>query len=599
MTCPGTKYTALHHAVRYQNVRICELLLTFNNFKNLRVTSFDLISKRASLKLIDMKFKYAPYWAIEEFKKGTVSDNTPTVHGEIRGGSSAPQSLKRVDGIYAHNNETIAVPSSEQKKIPHLNTANNTEKVLLKRLTSHPPHDRKYDEILWDDMEYLTASPLMEVLIIKWDSLFDSIVHHTSLEVVDSCRGLKFALELGYEDYVRPLICNLVGVTKEKIKRRGDKNDVNKRLLMDFHEGHLNTWCLIRILNLINDEKFKFDECPKVPDHLRNSLEGNLTFNFVVSIDLAGNSLDRIPDCLLFLTEITNLNLLNNDIEFIPDVPFSHNSTKTSRLPLPALKELNISSNRLGGIIPLWVICHKNLEKLSLSMNKLDFVEDNKFKDLKIIEFTTKLREVNLQRNELTFIPRYIENLKEVTDLNMSNNKIKLVPSEIWHLFKLVHLDLADNEIFSIEYPCKNSTDLAINYQNERDQAIILESQRMSEDYCHLRELKLSANKLKEPPNGLVCITPKLQRLNVKDNKEIEYLDLRYLPRFLRYLDYSGCGIKEVLLSSDKRACFASSLSTVQEGLCDHLKHRNCKFLFLSDFYLNGNKNLQKIILGK
>ena len=564
------------------------------------MTSFDLISKRASLKLIEMNFKYAPLWAITEFRAGVLNTILPIQQPEVKAKSSVPLVINRYDGSDAqHNNETIAAPSSEQKKIPQMGTANIAEKVLLKRLTSHPPSDCVYGEVVWDDFEYLTASPLMEVLIIKWDSLFESIVHHTSLEVVDSCRALKFALELGYEDYVKPLICNLVGVTKEKIKRRGDRNDVNKRLLMDFHEGHLNTWCLICILDLINDEKFIFEECPKVPDHLRNSLEGSFTFNFVVSIDLAGNSLDRIPDCLLFLSEITHLNLLNNDIEFIPDVPFSFGSTGNSKQPLPALKELNISSNRIKGIIPLWIICHKNLEKLSLSMNHLDFVEDRQFKELKITEFTTKLREVNLQRNKLSFIPRYIENLKAITDLNMSNNSITAVPSEMWQLYKLDHLDLADNEIVNIEYPCKNCSELAIDYQDEMDPAIILESQRMTENYCRLRELKLSGNKLKEPPNGLVCITPKLQRLNVKDNEGIKYLDLRYLPRFLRYLDYSGCGIREVLLSNERRPCFASTLNTAQEGLCDHLKLRSCKFLFLSDFYLNGNRGLQRIILGK
>ena len=399
-----------------------------------------------------------------------------------------------------------------------------------------------------------------------------------------------------YDDYVKPLVCNLVGVTKEKVKRRGDQSDSYKRLLMDFHEGHLNTWCLENILNLITDDEFIFDSCPKVPRHVLNSLDVTLTFNHVVSIDLSGNSLDRIPDCLLFLTEVTNLNLFNNDIELIPDVPFSANN---SRQPLPALKELNISSNRLGGVIPLWIICHKNLEKLLLTMNKLEFVGDEDFDILSIKSFNTKLREVHLQRNKLTFIPRYFRHLKEIFDLNMSNNEIKMVPTEIWMLFKLINLDLAENRLQEIEFPCKN-----LPFENQNDQVngnqdIIFESQKKSEDYCRLRELKLAGNELKEPPNGLVCVTPKLQRLNVKDNKKITSLDLRYLPKFLRYLDYSGCGIKHITFSSESRPCFASSPNVIQHALCDHLKHRHVKFLFLNDFFLNGNRELENIILGK
>ena len=501
-----------------------------------------------------MGFKYAPKWAIEEYKSATETSD------------------KNIDNSQPPN----------------------AEKILLKRLTSHQLSDCEYGDVVLDDIVNLTASPLLEVLIIKWTQQFDLIVSHASLEVVDSCRGLKFALELGYHDYVKPLVCNLVGVTKEKIKRRGD-SDTNKRLLMDFHDGHLNTWCLEKILNLITDDDFIFDSCPKIPEHLRNSLDDNLTFNHVVSIDLSGNSLDRIPDCLLFLTEVTNLNLFNNDIELIPDVPFSANDL---RQPLPVLKELNISSNRLGGIIPLWIICHKNLEKLSLTMNKLDFVGDTDFNLLGMQNFSTKLKEVQLQRNKLTFIPRYFQHLKEIFDLNMSNNEITMVPTEIWMLFKLRNLDLADNIITEIEFPCKN---FALENQNNsvnENQDIILEGQKKSEDYCHLSELKLAGNELIEPPNGLVCITPKLQRLNVKDNKNITYLDLRYLPKFLRYLDYSGCGIKHVIFSSESRPCFASS-NVEQTTLCDHLKHRHVKFLFLNDFFLNGNKELENIILGK
>ena len=501
-----------------------------------------------------MGFKYAPSWAIEEYKDATEASDVNMDNGPPP----------------------------------------NAEKILLKRLTSHQPSDRKYGDVVLDDMINLTASPLLEVLIIEWTQLFESIVYHASLEVVDSCRGLKFALELGYDCYVKPLICNLVGVTKEKIKRRVNNSDTSKRLLMDFHEGHLNTWCLENILNLITADDFIFDKCPKVPEHLRNSLDVNLTFNHVVSIDLSGNSLDRIPDCLLFLTKVTNLNLLNNDIELIPDV-----SANNLRQPLPALKELNISSNRLGGLIPLWIICHKNLEKLFLTMNKLDFVGDNNFDILGIQSFNTKLRVVHLQRNKLTFIPRYFQHLKEISDLNMSNNEIIMVPTEIWMLFKLTSLDLAENGIIEIEFPCKN---ISFKDQNEPvsgNQDIIFEGQRKSEDYCHLSELKLAGNELKEPPNGLVCITPKLQRLNVKDNKKIKYLDLRYLPKFLRYLDYSGCGIKHVMFTSESRPCFASSSNVVQHALCDHLKHRHVKFLFLNDFYLNGNKELENIILGK
>ena len=118
-----------------------------------------------------MGFKYAPKWAIEEYKKAT--------------------------------------EASDKNK--DYNPSPNAEKLLLKRLTSHQLSDCVYGDVELDDMVNLTASPLLEVLIIEWTQLFELIVSHASLEVVDSCRGLKFlsALELGYDDYVKPLVCNL------------------------------------------------------------------------------------------------------------------------------------------------------------------------------------------------------------------------------------------------------------------------------------------------------------------------------------------------------------------------------------------------------
>ena len=554
-----------------------------------------------------MGFKYVPKWAIEEHQK-ELKRASEERKKELTTQVSPPKKTKQLSDVphkgsfdmskspNSQNVDTVGAVSVDQKS-NQSNGQNSGEKVLLKRITHHPPSDRDYVEIGWQDLEFLTASPLLEVLIIEWTELFELIVYHASLDVVDSCRGLKLALELGYADYVHPLICNLVGVTKEKLKRRNRKSS-NKRLHMDLHEGHLNTWCLNGILDIVTDKEFKFEDCPKVPKHLLNPLEGKLNFNHVVSIDLGGNSLDRIPEGLLFLAEVTHLNLQVNDIDFIPDVPFSPESTKNR--PLPALKDLNINSNRLKGTIPLWIICHKNLEKLNLAHNFLNFVRDENFDELGIIDLETKLREVILQKNEITFIPRYIKRLKIISDLNLSNNKIGYIPSEIWFLYKLSQLDLSDNSIAKIEYPSDGYTFESVNDLEDRNQATILEGQKTNGNYCRLRELKLSTNELEEPPNGLVCVTPNLHRLFLKENKKIRHLDLRFLPRFLRYLDYSDCKIEKVTYTEDNRPCFAScQVDAQQQGICDHLRDRNVQFIFLTDFYLNGNMEMKNIILGK
>ena len=461
---------------------------------------------------------------------------------------------------------------------------NNLYDRFLKRITLHPPTDRDYGEIESDILDHLTVSPLLEVLITEWTELFELIVHHPSIDVVDSCRGLKLALELGHNDYAKPLLCNLVKIAKVEWTEKNE--NPNKRLHIDLHEGHLNTWCLERIFCSISDEEFKFEDCPKVPIYLFSCLEGKLNFSHVASIDLSGNSLDRIPDCLLFLTEVTYLNLQVNDIEFMPDVQFPPKLTKN--LPLPALKELNINSNRLKGTIPLWIFCHKNLEKLNLAHNFLNFFEDKYFDEFGLTEFETKIKEVNLQRNAITHIPRYIKKWKSLSSLNLSGNSLKMIPREIWSLDKLDQLDLSDNLIDKIEYIHGASPSTPITDEENRNHTAILEGEKYNGQICRLSELKLSSNNLQEPPK-LVDTTPNLHRLFLQENRGITYLDLNFLPRSLRYLDYSDCRIGEIIFSPNN----------IQQEMCDQIFNGGKQFIFLTVLYLNGNLKLQNIILGK
>lgn len=194
-------------------------------------------------------------------------------------------------------------------------------------------------------------------------------------------------------------------------------------------------------------------------------------------LDLFGNNIEVLPDWFYKLANLKSLSLKNNSFKKIPTILYAPNSIENLNLSdnriselfandvrnLSEILEVDISFNGLNLIpdaniqFPKTVILTakgnnfsvfppvlnklSTLQKIDLSENSIEKFKDGDFSDLKDLE------ELDLSRNNLTYLPPSIGELKKLKKLNLSGNKIKYLPKEFENLVELQYLDLSGNPI--------------------------------------------------------------------------------------------------------------------------------------------------------
>ncbi|GAB3508629.1 COR domain-containing protein [Spirosoma knui] len=193
------------------------------------------------------------------------------------------------------------------------------------------------------------------------------------------------------------------------------------------------------------------------------------------TLDLFGNSIQRIPDWFYNLKGLEHLSLKNNSFKEIPTIVFTLENIKSlnfaenqiselndnifvnlmnvekvdisyniiesipyKNIDYPKCKILNLQGNQLENF-PTVISQVKSLKKLLLSENKISSVEDNAFEGFE------NLTELDLSFNELTYLPSSLGKLTKLKKLNLSGNRIQLLPKEFENLTSLEVLGLDGN----------------------------------------------------------------------------------------------------------------------------------------------------------
>ncbi|MED6286551.1 hypothetical protein CHARACLAT_007197 [Characodon lateralis] len=115
-----------------------------------------------------------------------------------------------------------------------------------------------------------------------------------------------------------------------------------------------------------------------------------------------------------------------------------------------SLKKLtNLVSLELSGCelerIPSAVFSLNNLQELDLKENKLTTVEE-----ILSLQHCRRLVALRLWHNKITYIPEHITKLRMLETLDVSWNKLKKLPSRLFYCTKLRHLDVSHNQITSL-----------------------------------------------------------------------------------------------------------------------------------------------------
>lgn len=115
-----------------------------------------------------------------------------------------------------------------------------------------------------------------------------------------------------------------------------------------------------------------------------------------------------------------------------------------------SLKKLtNIVSLELVGCelerIPSAVFSLSNLQELDLRDNKLTTVEE-----ILSLQHCRRLVTLRLWHNKITYIPDHISKLHSLETLDVSWNKLRKLPSRLFYCTKLRHLDVSHNQLTSL-----------------------------------------------------------------------------------------------------------------------------------------------------
>ncbi|PQJ09114.1 GTP-binding protein [Flavipsychrobacter stenotrophus] len=184
-------------------------------------------------------------------------------------------------------------------------------------------------------------------------------------------------------------------------------------------------------------------------------------------LDLFGNSIDEIPDWFYRFKKLEHLSLRNNTLKELPTIVFT----------LENIKYLNLSDNQIHEITGHYFRNLMSIEKVDISYNQITSIPSEKItyskcnslniKGNKLQKFPTAVSEIHtlekldLSENNINSIEDdAFEGLENLIELDLSFNKLQYLPSSIGQLKKLKRLNLSGNEISSLPKEFENLTSL-------------------------------------------------------------------------------------------------------------------------------------------
>lgn len=127
----------------------------------------------------------------------------------------------------------------------------------------------------------------------------------------------------------------------------------------------------------------------------------------------------------------------NKKIEFLADENIQITESKKSDL-IPSEQSLNLSNNNLTKM-PDYVLVLKNLTELNISHNKLTGALPAEIRQLK------NLKILRTNDNQMTGVPAEIGQLENLEILDLSNNQLTGLPHELANLKNLKTLNISGN----------------------------------------------------------------------------------------------------------------------------------------------------------
>ncbi|CAL6052433.1 Conserved_hypothetical protein [Hexamita inflata] len=256
------------------------------------------------------------------------------------------------------------------------------------------------------------------------------------------------------------------------------------------------------------------------------SLQGIQNFRQLETLVLRNNGLDRLPNELGLISELTNLNSLNIAQNRLEDLNW---------LKLNLLESFDVSENRVKDISALAEF--KDLKNLDISFNLVESVEA--LRDLEQIE------QLNISHNKITNI-NCLNKLDKLVYFNITCNRI--ISVEVCLVMKLlVDLRTDQNAICDIDKLTKHQNNTA-SWVTLQDEPIDAEIQQYfnCDEVEVQRKKKLLANQKQQSiyyPSMILRYKTNVANdsLEISNDNEIQSIYFSDLLKVLNTLKVTGC----------------------------------------------------------
>lgn len=114
-----------------------------------------------------------------------------------------------------------------------------------------------------------------------------------------------------------------------------------------------------------------------------------------------------------------------------------------------------LRGDRVGwGVIPNEIQLFKKLKEVDLNNENIKELPDTLF-------YLEELEKLNLNHNKIKFLPKQLEKLKNLKQLDLSNNQLKVLPDELTTLNRLESLSLSSNNLEKLPREVKALSNLS------------------------------------------------------------------------------------------------------------------------------------------
>ncbi|KAK8837741.1 hypothetical protein M9Y10_036276 [Tritrichomonas musculus] len=303
--------------------------------------------------------------------------------------------------------------------------------------------------------------------------------------------------------------------------------------------------------------------------------------NSLKEINLSNNSIEKITNSITSLQNLTVLNIQNNKIKTVPQLPqsiqklnLSYNKIESfSEQTLNMVKEFDLSYNELTrfpteikmpqlstfsidhnkitsmdfGSVPFKKFFPKSVTSIDISFNKIDKLEKKIF--TKLPNLTTLIAYFN----RITEIPSEISECRKLCYLDISFNPIKKFPKLPRSLLRI----LASNcQIDSFENPFVEPQSITETAPTAEQTESSSKNQPTSQSSIHLRTVDLSGNRLESFPDLMT-----IQTLNLSQNK------IKKMPQLTNTIRILDLSMNDLESNSSSMPEFISSTSLVDLNL--------------------------------